>query len=62
MGTIGRWLQILALILLPLAIILELSGQLGRNPLSDLLMITLFGATAFYLGRVLEQYGSSPKS
>lgn len=62
MGTIGRWLQILALILLPLAIILELSGQLGRNPLSDLLMITLFGATAFYLGRVLEGYGSSPKS
>lgn len=62
MGTIGRWLQILALVLLPLAIILELSGQLGRNPLSDLLMITLFGATAFYLGRLLEGHGSSPKS
>ena len=59
MGTIGRWLQILALVLLPIAIFLELTGQLGRNPLSDMLMITIFGGAAFYLGRMLEGYGQA---
>ena len=62
MGTIGRLLQILGLVLLPLAILLELMGQLGRNPLSDMLMMMVFGAVAFYLGRLIEGYARSRES
>lgn len=59
MSTLGRLLQILGLTLLPLAIILEISGTLGRNSVADMLLMLIFGAAAFYLGRYLEGYARS---
>jgi hypothetical protein len=52
----GRVLQILGLVMLPLGIILELTGQLGRRGVAELLLIMVFGFAAFHLGRVIEGY------
>ena len=54
MGTVGRTLQILGLVMLPLAMVLELSGHLGRRGVSEMLLMMVFGCAAFYLGRCLE--------
>jgi len=57
MKTIGRWLQITGLVVLPLALILELAGQLGRSAgISQMVWMLVFGVSAFYLGRILEGY------
>ena len=52
----GRVLQILGLVVLPLGIILELTGRLGRRGVAELLLIMVFGFAAFYLGRFIEGY------
>jgi hypothetical protein len=57
MNTIGRGLQILGLVALPLAIVLEISGNLGRRGLSEMLLMMIFGCAAFYVGRIIEGYG-----
>lgn len=56
MGTIGKALQILGLVILPTAVVLELLGRLGRNGLSEMLLMMIFGAAAFGLGRFVEGY------
>lgn len=57
MRSFGRVLQILGLILLPLAIIFELTKDFGLPfTLKDMLLMLVFGATVFYLGRVMEGY------
>jgi hypothetical protein len=57
MSAIGRLLQILGLILLPLAMVMELTGALGRSfGLSDMVIMLVFGAAAFYIGRYMEGY------
>jgi hypothetical protein len=53
---VGRVLQILGLVILPLGVILELTGRLGRRGVAELLLIMVFGFAAFYLGRVVEGY------
>lgn len=59
MRTLGRLLQLAALVALPVAMFLELSGALGRSfGLSQLLVALIFGIVAFLLGRMLEGYGS----
>lgn len=56
----GRFLQIIALFLLPLAVVFELTGALGRSGgLADMLKIMVVGIVAFILGRLLEGYGSA---
>jgi hypothetical protein len=57
MGTVGRTIQILGLAILPLAMVLELSGHLGRRGVSEMLLMMVFGCAAFYLGRYLEGLG-----
>lgn len=52
MTALGRLLQIVGLVALPLAIVMQLTG-LGVR---DMLMITIAGAALFYLGRVIEGY------
>ena len=60
MRIIGRGLQILALMLLPLAVILEVSDVLGRPfGVADMLLMLLYGVVAFLLGRMLEGYATS---
>ena len=60
MRRLGRTLQIVGLVALPVGMLMELTGQLGRaGGLSQLLIVMVFGFAAFYLGRVLEGYAQS---
>ncbi len=52
MNALGRLLQLVGLIALPLAIVMQLSGLSVR----DMLMMTIGGAALFYLGRLVEGY------
>ncbi len=54
--SLGRLLQIGGLVLLPVAMLMELSGQLGRRGVAELLIMLVAGAAAFGLGRLLEGY------
>ena len=53
MRALGRLLQMAGLVLLPLSVVLQLAGQLN---VGQLLMMLVFGACAFYLGRFVEGY------
>ena len=60
MKALGRFLQVLGLVLLPLSMAMELSGGLGRSfGVSDMVVMLVFGATAFGVGRLLEGYGTT---
>ena len=57
MKSLGRFLQLVALVALPLSMVLELSGLMGRSfGLSEMLIMLGFGIAAFLLGRLLEGY------
>lgn len=58
MRSIGKGLQVLGLILLPLACMMEVaSGSIGRSSgLATMLLMMVVGAIAFVLGRFLEGY------
>lgn len=61
MRKLGKSLQVAALIVLPLAIYFELGGM-GRSAVGDsftvanMLKMTLFGVTLFFLGYMVEGY------
>ena len=58
MRTFGKLLQVAGLVLLPLACFQDLQGGLGRSSgLATMLILMVFGAIAFILGRYLEGYG-----
>ena len=60
MAALGRFLQILGLLLLPLSMAMELSGGLGRPfGVSDMVVMLVFGAAVFGLGRIIEGYGTT---
>ena len=61
-GYIGRGLQLLGLAILPLGIILEITGRLGRRGLAELLLIMVFGFAAFHAGRYLEGYARQSRA
>ncbi len=62
MKFLGKSLQLVGLILLPVAMTLELTGALGRDSgLADMLLMLVFGAAAFTLGRYIEGYAAGPK-
>lgn len=51
----GRSLQILGLGLLPLSMVIELTGGGGESfGTRDMLVMMVFGVSAFYVGRILE--------
>jgi hypothetical protein len=57
MMLVGRLLQYLGLILLPLSVVMELTHGLGRSfYLADMLKMLVLGWSAFTLGRYLEGY------
>jgi hypothetical protein len=57
MKALGRLLQWFALAVLPLAMLLELTGALGRSfHVSQMLIMLVLGLSAFYLGRIIEGY------
>ncbi|MGE0609316.1 MAG: hypothetical protein AB7O62_19650 [Pirellulales bacterium] len=53
MRVIGKALQLIALILLPLGMVAQLSNAIT---LGKMLVMLMAGVTAFYLGRILEGY------
>ena len=57
MQGLGRLLQLVGLTALPLAMLLELSNGLGRAfHLSEMVVMLVFGVSAFMLGRLIEGY------
>lgn len=57
MKTLGRSLQIIGLVLLPLSMIMEATGTLDRSTgVSDMVIMLIAGATAFFIGRIVEGY------
>ena len=59
MRTIGRFLQLVGLVVLPAAMFLELTGGLDRSfGLSEMLIMLVFGLAAFGIGRLVEGYAS----
>lgn len=59
MREIGRVMQLFGMIVLPLSMLLELTGSLGRSfGLSQMVIMLIFGVAVFYCGRLLEGYAS----
>jgi len=57
MRTLAKFMQLLGLVLLPLAVLLEVAGSLSRDRgVADMLIMMLVGASSFYLGWVMEGY------
>ncbi len=62
MKLLGKALQLVGLVLLPAGMALELTGALGRDSgLADMLLMLVFGAVAFTLGRFVEGYAAGPR-
>ena len=60
MWLVGRLLQYIGLVALPAAILMELTGMMGRAfGLSQMLLSMVFGFAAFQLGRYLEGFSVS---
>lgn len=54
---LGRWMQMAALVVLPLSMVLELSDILGRPfNVSQMVYMLIFGVCLFTSGRLLEGY------
>jgi hypothetical protein len=59
MRTLGRGLQIVGLVALPAAGVLECSGALDRSHgVSQMVIMMVFGFAAFCVGRIVEGYAS----
>lgn len=59
MRALGKNFQFAGLVVLPLAILLELTGILGDEfGLKEMLIAMCFGIAAFYLGRLIEGYAT----
>jgi len=57
MKVAGRALQLIGLAILPLSMVMELTGGLGRRVgVSDMVVMLLYGVIAFSLGRLLESH------
>ncbi len=61
MNTVGKLMQLAALALLPLAMIMELTGGLGHRGLSQMLKMMIFGVVLFYTGNYLQCVPGSTK-
>ena len=61
MRFLGRSMQMLGLIILPLAVLMQLAEQLIRFYVSQMVIMLVFGAALFYLGRLIEGYAGPAK-
>lgn len=60
MQTLGKILQVIGLVLLPIACLAQLSDGIGRSyGLSEMVLWSAFGVAAFVLGRYIEGYAAS---
>jgi hypothetical protein len=62
MQTIGKLLQVAGLVLLPLSMVMQLTGgvrgPVGSVSVSAMLLLMLFGVALFAAGRILEGHRS----
>jgi len=61
MRTIGKLLQVAGLVILPLAMVMQVTGEVraatgGGFTVSAMLLLMVFGAVLFSCGRILEGY------
>lgn len=57
MRTLAKLMQLFGLAILPLGMLAQVSGVLGRDQgVADMLIMMLVGAASFYLGWVMEGY------
>lgn len=56
--TIGKAMQVFALMLLPAAMVMQVTTAMRASSLSVMLLMMLFGIALFGLGRIVEGYGS----
>lgn len=56
--TIGKAMQVLALMLLPISMVMQLTAAMRANSLSVMLLMMLFGIALFGVGRMVEGYGT----
>jgi hypothetical protein len=57
MRSLGRSLQVFALVLLPLSMLMQVSNVLGRQlHVSEMVIMLVAGVAAFMLGRMIEGY------
>jgi hypothetical protein len=57
MRTLAKFMQLFGLTVLPLGILMQVTGALGRDRgVADMLIMMLVGAASFYLGWVMEGY------
>jgi len=60
MKSLGRFLQLAGLMLLPLSMFMELTDGLGRAfGVSDMVVMLVFGFATFYIGRIVEGYATN---
>ncbi len=61
MRTFGKLLQVAGLVILPLAMVMQVTGGIraptGGFSVSAMLLLMLFGVLLFSCGRIVEAYG-----
>ena len=62
MGTFGKLLQVAGLVLLPVSMMMQLTGGVraqtgGGFTVSAMLLMMVLGVSLFSVGRILEGYG-----
>jgi hypothetical protein len=62
MGTFGKLLQVAGLVLLPVSMMMQLTGGVraptgGGFTVSAMLLLMVLGVSLFSVGRILEGYG-----
>lgn len=61
MQTFGKLLQVAGLVILPVAMMMQITGGIraptGSVTVSAMLLMMLLGVSLFLIGRVLEGYG-----
>ena len=59
MRPVGKLMQLIGLVMLPLAMVMEMTGALPRRlPIAGMLIMMVFGFVIFQLGRYVEGYAS----
>ena len=60
MRSVGKFMQILGLIILPASMLMELTDEMrapiGLSSVSAMLLLMCFGAALFGMGRLIEGY------
>lgn len=57
MRALGKLMQLVGLVMLPLSMVMEMTGALPRRlPIAAMLIMMVFGFAIFYAGRLVEGY------